>query len=227
MPRFLKTLCLLALIVPAAPLAVSASGDNAQANEDERSAKAAEALRERLSGYTTFQASFTQFMADGRGDQVQESRGKLKARRPGYFYWRTEPPLEQVIVSDGEKVTVYDPDLMQATVYPMEKQLSATPALLLSGEVKDLAESFDITHEQISEDKERFTLEPVQADSLFLELKLIFVDGVLDEMRLYDAMDQLSVLMFNDVVLNETVEDDIFTLDLDDSVDVIREQVGN
>ncbi|TVP53070.1 MAG: outer membrane lipoprotein carrier protein LolA [Halomonadaceae bacterium] len=195
-------------------LPVAANGDEDQAA----------ALSAKLSNYTTFQASFTQYLADSRGEKVQETHGDLKARRPGYFYWRTDPPMEQVIVSNGTEVTVYDPDLLQATVYPMDQQLSATPALLLSGEIDDLAESFRISHEQVNSNSERFTLEPRQPDSMFLQLRLLFVDGVLDEMRLFDAMEQLSVLMFDDVVLNEDIADDRFTIDLDDSVDVIREQ---
>lgn len=214
MTMFKRTPSLLLLLLLTVSLPVAANG-----NEDQ-----AAALSDRLSDYSTFQASFTQYLADSRGEKVQETKGELKARRPGYFYWRTEQPMEQVIVSDGKEVTVYDPDLLQATVYPMDQQLSATPALLLSGEVGDLAESFTIQHEKVNSTTERFTLEPRQPDSMFLELRLLFVDGVLDEMRLFDAMEQLSVLMFDDVVLNEDIADERFTIDLDDSVDVIREQ---
>ncbi|MDX1589544.1 MAG: outer membrane lipoprotein chaperone LolA [Oleiphilaceae bacterium] len=221
MPHFLQAVLILALAVPAT--ALSADHDGGQKAGGEAAAKA---LSERLSGYSTFQARFTQFLADGSGDRVQESRGELKARRPGYFYWHSEPPLEQVIVSDSEEVIVYDPDLLQATVYPMDQKLSATPALLLSGEVGDLTESFSIRYEEVTSSRHRFILEPKEPDSLFLELKLLFEDGVLDEMRLYDAMEQLSVLMFDDVVLNESIDDDVFTLELDDSVDVIRGQAG-
>jgi len=186
----------------------------------------AAALSEQLAEYSSFQASFTQYLVDGSGSRVQESKGELKARRPGYFYWRTDPPMEQVIVADGKEVTVYDPDLLQASVYAMEQQLSSTPALLLSGEVLDLDESFTIRHEKIDDRSEQFTLIPKQPDSLFLELRLLFVDGVLDEMRLHDSLEQRSVLMFDDVVLNEEIDDDAFELEFGDEVDVIREQDG-
>jgi len=45
------------------------------------------------------------------------------------------------------------------TVYPLEERIASTPALLLSGEVVDLASSFRIRR-QDEEDRKVFILEP-------------------------------------------------------------------
>ena len=185
-------------------------------------ARAASELSELLSDYSTYQASFTQFVTDGRGDRVQQTEGQLKAKRPGRFYWHTDAPMEQIIVARGDEVKVYDPDLLQVTVYPMDEQLSSTPALLLSGEVVDLEKSFHITRESDDEGGEKFILEPLDQDALFLELIMEFQDGVLREMRLHDSLDQHSRLRFRDIELNETIDDSVFELDIPDGVDVIR-----
>ncbi len=190
-----------------------------QAGNQEQAARELSGL---LSDYSTYQASFTQFVTDGRGDRVQQTEGKIKAKRPGRFYWHTDPPMEQVIVTRGDEVEVYDPDLLQVTVYPMDEQLSSTPALLLSGEVVDLEKSFHITHEKSEDNGERFILEPVDQDALFLELIMEFQDGVLREMRLHDSLDQHSRLRFRDIELNESIDDSVFELDIPEGVDVIR-----
>lgn len=201
------------LAVLALLLSVTAQGSGSKTN--------AAALSEMLSGYESYQAEFTQTVTTDEGERIQESTGQIKARRGGDFYWRTDPPLEQTIVTAGDEVKVYDPDLLQVTVYPLEDRIASTPALLLSGEVVDLASSFKIRRED-EEDRKVFILEPRDKDTLFLELAMVFRDGVLREMRLHDSLDQHSRLRFDDVVLNESIADARFELDIPDNVDVIR-----
>ena len=47
--------------------------------------QAAQRLADTLSSYATFQAAFTQTVADDRGRVIQETTGNLKAKRPGLF----------------------------------------------------------------------------------------------------------------------------------------------
>ncbi|WP_148862658.1 outer membrane lipoprotein chaperone LolA [Marinobacter fonticola] len=182
---------------------------------------ATQALAEKLKQYRSYQAEFIQVVVDGSGSKVQESRGQLKAKRPGMFFWKSESPFAQIIVADGEKVEVYDPDLEQVTVKPMDEQMTSTPALLLSGQVDHLEEAYRVTRPDGASMGEEFILEPKNPDSLFLSLRLRFRDGVLSEMRLRDSLDQVSVLSFQSVKVNEPVASDVFDIDYPDSVDVI------
>lgn len=190
------------------------------------SEKAAELLSKRLSDYQSYQADFEQTVESADGERIQKTTGELSARRGGDFFWHTDPPIEQKIVTAGDKVRVYDPDLRQVTVYPLEERIASTPALLLAGEVGDLSETFRIRRETIG-NGERFILEPKDGDTLFLKLSMRFDDeGVLREMQLHDSLDQRSDLLFRNVVLNESIPDDRFELDAPDDVDVIRNE-GN
>lgn len=182
---------------------------------------ATQALAQKLEKYSTYQADFIQIVVDGTGSKVQETRGQLKAKRPGLFFWESETPFAQTIVADGEKVEVYDPDLEQVTIKPMDEQMTSTPALLLSGQVDHLEEAYRVTRPDGAAMGEEFVLEPKNSDSLFLSLRLRFRDGVLTEMRLRDSLDQVSVLSFQDVKVNEPVSSDVFTMEYPDSVDVI------
>lgn len=186
---------------------------------------ASELLSKRLSDYQSYQADFEQTVQSPDGERLQKTTGELSARRGGDFFWHTDPPMEQKIVTAGEQVRVYDPDLRQVTIYPLKDRIASTPALLLSGEVGNLAETFRVRHETEG-DGERFILEPKAQDALFLELSMRFDEaGVLREMQLHDSLDQLSKLQFRNVVLNETVPDGRFELDAPDDVDVIRNKV--
>ncbi|MEX0603881.1 MAG: outer membrane lipoprotein chaperone LolA [Marinobacter sp.] len=183
---------------------------------------AAEQLASELKGYTTYQADFIQIVVDGSGSEVQESRGSLKAKRPGLFYWQTDRPMAQFIASNDEKVEVYDPDLEQVTIHALDQQVANTPAMLLSGEVGNLSENYEVSMQAASEKSNIYTLVPKSQDSLFVSLEMKFYDGKLEEMRLEDSLGQRSILSFNNIVLNEEIANSEFVLDYPDDVDVIQ-----
>src|SRR5690554_1626479 len=204
---------------------VLALGASAQAfaDNDQESIKAAEQLSAMLRSYETYQARFIQIVVDANGGRIQETRGNLKAKRPGLFYWETGAPLSQFIVSDGEKVEVYDPDLEQVTIHTLDDRVQTTPALLLSGEVDNLNETYEVSGRKLGEGTQEFTLIPRSPDSLFTSLRLSFYDGQLQEMRMEDSLSQISILSFDEIRVNEALERSAFRLEYPEDVDVIRD----
>ncbi|MBK1886019.1 MULTISPECIES: outer membrane lipoprotein chaperone LolA [Marinobacter] len=213
---FLKRL---SALVATLTVAVLFSGSLLAAGKDGSATELASLLK----SYETYQADFIQIVVSENGNNVQETRGLLKAKRPGLFYWETRAPLSQLIVSDGKSVEVYDPDLEQVTIHSLDDRVQNTPALLLSGEVDNLEETYRVSGRQISEDTREFTLEPKNEDSLFVSLRLTFFNNELQEMRMQDSLSQLSVLSFDHIRLNETVERSVFKLEYPEGVDVIRD----
>lgn len=199
------------------------AGESPSATAQASSPDQAAALAELLRDYRTYQASFIQIVVDDSGKQIQDTRGILKAKRPGLFYWETKAPLAQVIVSDGKQVQVYDPDLEQVTVQALGNRIQSTPALLFSGQVEDLETTYRVKEGPAGDNTRQFTLEPRSPDSLFTSLRLTFNNGRLKEMRMRDSLSQFSILSFDHIKLNEPVPDSAFTLDYPDGVDVIRE----
>jgi outer membrane lipoprotein carrier protein len=133
---------------------------------------AATQLAALLKGYRTYQADFIQIVVGNGGERVQESRGSMKAKRPGLFYWESKAPMAQHIVSNGEEMSVYDPDLEQVTVYKLNSDAQATPAVLLSGEVDNLAQTYDVSTRRVGDNIREFTLTPKSPDSLFVALQM-------------------------------------------------------
>ena len=153
---------------------------------DQRDAKALAGLVEDLNRIKTIQGSFVQFAVDQRGVSIQESRGSFKAKRPDMFYWRTDAPLEQEIYSNARFVTVYDPDLEQATIQKNMQQGDHTPAVLFSGDttrmdaldpVKETGEGGNVSH---------FIPHPRSQVSFFHKFSISFERTQLPEMRLRD-----------------------------------------
>src|SRR5690554_1697528 len=183
---------------------------------------AAERLNELLSQAQTMTGGFSQMTLSSNGASLQETTGSLALKRPGMFRWHTDPPLEQILVSNGEKIWLYDPDLEQVTIQQMDQRLSHTPALLLSGDVSQLQESFHIEYTGGGNVLD-FTLTPREADSMFDNLRVSFSDGVINDMQMSDPVGQRTNILFRNVRLNAPLADDQFTFQMPDGVDVINE----
>lgn len=179
-------------------------------------------LTELLNQAQTISARFSQLTLDGTGTQLQETAGQLALKRPGLFRWHTDAPQEQLLVSNGEKVWLYDPDLMQVTIQSLDQRLTHTPALLLSGDVSKIRENFEISFKEAGEVVD-FMLKPKANDSLFDNLRLSFRRGVINDMQLIDSIGQRTNILFLSVKMNEPLDPTLFTFDVPEGADVIQE----
>ncbi len=182
----------------------------------------AERLARMLEPVDTYVADFDQQILDGSGQRLQEANGRMWLSRPGRFRWEVNAPYEQVVVSDGEQVTLFDPDLAQATVQPLDERVTHTPALLLSGSAGQLTDNYEVTSSQQGT-AEIFELVPKSPDTLFEELKLTFYGERLGFLQMTDSTGQRTAIEFDDVEQNVSVEDARFDLTLPEGTDVIRE----
>jgi outer membrane lipoprotein carrier protein len=207
--RLIRMLLLAALSISSVP-----------AYSDEEAS--AQRLTVLLSQAQTISARFSQLTLDGSGTQLQETAGQLVLKRPGLFRWHTDAPMEQLLVSNGEKVWLYDPDLEQVTIQTLDKRLTHTPALLLSGDVSDIRENFSISHQEGGNVVD-FILKPKSKDTLFDSLRLSFRSGVLNDMQLIDSIGQRTNILFLSVKMNEAVDDASFSFEIPEGADVIQE----
>lgn len=190
----------------------------------ENQADAVKQLQDLLSSFQSIQASFSQTTLDNHGNFLQEVKGEMKAKKPGYFYWETKPPLEQLLITNGSTLWLYDPDLEQVTIKSLDQRLSSTPALILNGNVSEIGSEYDISSASIEENVWRFTLRPKDPESLFEGLSLTFKQGKLTEMFLEDGLGQKTSFVFQDVDLSTDLDSDLFTFEPPEGIDIIRDQ---
>jgi len=170
----------------------------------------------------TLTGRFSQLSLDGTGTQLQETSGELALKRPGQFRWHTDEPMEQLLVSDGKKVWLYDPDLEQVTIQTLDQRLTHTPALLLSGDVSSISENFEVSHKEAGEVID-FTLRPKARDTLFDSLRLSFRSGVINDMQMIDGVGQRTNILFHGVRVNEPLAAELFSFEIPEGTDVISE----
>ncbi len=190
-----------------------------QARADDMAVKR---LSELLSKAQTITGRFSQLTLDGSGTQLQETSGEMSLKRPGLFRWHTDAPQEQLLVSNGQKVWLYDPDLQQVTIQTLDQRLTHTPALLLSGDVSSISQNFDITHKEAG-DVVDFMLKPKAKDTLFDSLRLSFRGGVVNDMQLIDGVGQRTNILFMSVKMNQPVDAKQFDFQVPEGADVIQE----
>ena len=173
----------------------------------------------------TFAADFEQSLIDPDGRMLEKTSGTLEIQRPGRFRWMYVEPYEQWLVADGANIWSYDVDLEQVTVKAQAEALANTPALLLggSGEAMDQFE-----HGGTFEDA-GFTwvrLLPIDTESGFRRVELGFGDGQLSRMVFLDNLEQTTVVVLKNVVMNEAIDTSHFEFVVPDGVDVVGKPVA-
>lgn len=183
---------------------------------------ATQRLSDLLGQAQTMTARFSQLTLDGSGTRLQEGSGDLSLKRPGMFRWQTRPPMEQLLISNGDQIWLYDPDLEQVTIQKLDKRLTQTPALLLSGDISRIHENFSVSVTDGGSVVD-FVLKPKAKDTLFDTLRLSFRNGVINDMQLIDGVGQRTNILFFDVKMNQPLADSQFVFTIPEGVDVIQE----
>jgi len=177
-------------------------------------------LREFFAGIDTIRGEFRQVLFDARGRAVERSFGEFAILKPGRFRWHYTEPYEQLIVADGENIWLYDVDFEQVTVREQTDSLSQSPAMLLGGDA-DALDAFRYLGSYSRGGRDWLRLEPVAPESDFRAVDLSFTGGELELMELTDALGQVTRIEFTELVLNESLEDALFTFTPPPGVDVI------
>lgn len=191
-----------------------------QAEDDRR---AVQRLTDLLGQAQTLSGRFSQLTLDGSGTQLQEASGEMALKRPGLLRWHTDAPMEQLLVSNGQKVWLYDPDLEQVTIQALDQRLTHTPALLLSGDVSKIRENFTISYQEGGSVVD-FILKPRASDTLFDTLRLSFRNGLINDMQLIDSIGQRTNILFLGVRQNVPLDSRQFTFVPPPGTDVIEER---
>ncbi len=182
-------------------------------------------LKRRLDPIKSMRANFTQVTSSSNPQQsAQILKGTMQVSRPGKFRWETQPPFEQLTVTDGQQLWVYDSDLEQVTLKTLDKQASQTPALILTGSLNDIRSAYEVFGAENGQGQWQFALLPKSKEALFNRLQLTFdKNNDLHSMMIDDGLGQKTDIRFANVELNPTLSSALFHFKIPKGVDVIRD----
>ena len=167
----------------------------------------------------TMSADFVQTLRTDDNEVLQESKGRFYLSRPGKFRWNYTTPYEQEIVSDGNRVWIFDVDLQQVTVQDKSASLNNTPMALMEGELK-LREAYNVTELDHRDGIYRLKLSSKSKDVDFSELIVGVSEQGLQFMQLRDQFEQTTDIVFVELELNKTLDSDLFEFTPPEGVDV-------
>lgn len=181
-----------------------------------------ERLKEFFQSTTSMRALFHQTVLDSKGRKVQEVNGSMQLQRPGKFHWDYYKPYLQLIVGDGEKVWLYDPELNQVSVRTLDKALGSSPAALLAGD-KEIEKTFVLKNEGLQDGLEWVSATPKNTESGFEHVLLGFKESQLQEMELHDNFGHITVIEFSKLERNPKLEPQSFHFVPPAGADVVGE----
>jgi outer membrane lipoprotein carrier protein len=185
-------------------------------------ASSIEALKAMLGETNTARAQFAQMVLDRNMKMLQQATGTMQFARPGKFRWEYDKPYEQVIVSDGSRVWLYDKDLNQVTVRKFDRALGSSPAALLAGS-NEIEKSYRFTSQGSGEGLDWLEAVPRTQDTAFERIRLGFGKAGLEAMELHDQFGQITVIKFSTIERNVELSPDAFHFTPPKGADVISE----
>lgn len=196
----------------------------------------AQALVALLADMNSIKGSFAQTITDADGSVLQATKGTYKIKRPGFLHWETLPPYEQIIISNSQRLWVYDPDLEQVTIHSAQ-HLDKGPADILNGDLNEINQQYVVNKilpsdavpkkqkdasANVLESRVGFTLTPINVDvSSFAQVTIWFQNENLSLIEMLDKLSQITLIQFSDTTLNAEMNASEFVFTPPQDIDII------
>jgi outer membrane lipoprotein carrier protein len=154
------------------------------------------------------QGQFTQVVINPpkNGETVgrrKTSSGKFAIARPNKFRFEYQKPFEQLMLSDGQTLWIYDVDLQQLTQRKMADVMQGTPAVLLTGSsLKELEKYFVLTAQADRDGLQWVQAKPRARETTISEVMLGFEPngaGKIVALNVTDSFGQISQMKLSNV----------------------------
>ena len=141
---------------------------------------------------------FKQTLLDEDKNVVQQSRGTLALQRPGKFAWHYTEPFEQRIIADGSELWIYDVELDQVTVKPMDQGLANAPIMILMKQA-DINDQFEVS--EVGQRKFLYWVEllPHAGDLEYTHIYIGIAGDQVQAMELQDQFGQSTQIVFENL----------------------------
>jgi len=150
------------------------------------------------SGLKGLDGQFSQQVFDSRGKVKETTSGRVALSAPRLFRWEYQKPHVQLIVADGNKVWMHEPDLEQATVRAQGPEEQSSPLTALINPAL-LDQQYDLSEEaQARDGLQWLSLSPKrETETSFQYAALGFNAQGLARMEITDAVGQRTVISFS------------------------------
>lgn len=186
----------------------------------------AQSAREQLQrfgqGLESATTSFRQVVTGPNGEKSQSAQGRLEMQAPGRFRWEYTAPDPQLIIADGRRITIYEPDLKQVTIKP-QRALNQDNPLSAISRPELLERYYAVSDLPPKQGLSWLQLLPKDRESSPFDKAWLGFDAVgLRSMRLFDNLGQVSEFTFGTWQRNVNINPKRFEFKAPKGVDVVQ-----
>lgn len=168
----------------------------------------------------SFQGSFNQIVFDNQGQIIEEANGKVIFKKPHFFKWIYKKPHQNQIISDGEIIYIYDPDLSQVIMSQFSQSNSNNPSLIFFQ--KNIEKFFKVTTKSIGGEL-WYRCQSLSDDADYESLELKFdSQGKVLAMNIIDRLKNKILVNFEDIQTNVKINEATFLFNVPENVEIIK-----
>ncbi len=172
-------------------------------------------LKQQIKQLSTFEADFSQRVIDVDGQELMQGKGKVHLSHPSLIRWHAVEPDENLMISDGDTLWIYNVDLEQATAMSAKQAIDSTPFALLASHDDALWDNY-----QVSKDDEAFVITPIKQGGQVKQLSIYFKNQQFSCLVIEDLSLQKSEFTFSESQANRKLAKKLFAFTLPEGVDL-------
>ena len=184
-----------------------------------------------VNNVSSMSSEFSQVVLDKTGLKLQDVEGVMLFKRPNKFRWDYLKPYQNQIISDGDRLFMYDQDLRQVSINPIAKVAGSTPLLIIAG--RNIEKYFTLRNieDQVANEMNQnikwVEAVPKEEGAGFSKVILGLTENKLSVMKIIDAFEHTTTISFKNAKYNVTLVDNDFLFKLPTGVDVVQNGVAS
>ncbi|QDC97610.1 outer membrane lipoprotein chaperone LolA [Candidatus Methylopumilus universalis] len=179
-----------------------------------------------VNNVSSMSSEFSQVVLDKKGSKLQDVEGVMLFKRPNKFRWDYLKPYQNQIISDGDRLYIYDQDLRQVSINSIAKVGGSTPLLIIAG--KNIEKYFTLKNiesqagDESSQNIKWVEAIPKEEGAGFSKVMLGLTENKLSVMKIVDAFEHITTISFRNAKYNVSLSDNDFLFKLPNGVDVVQ-----
>lgn len=184
-------------------------------------------LQETYDRTTSFSAEFEQITATKLSRRERHGSGTLLIKKPGFMRWDYLEPERQVIVSDGDSISMYFAEAEQMIIMPAQEYLQSDVTYAFFAGTGNILQDFEVgvvgADYCCGPDPDLMLTPKVphpQVEYLYLWLTESFL---ISRMQIADHYGSLTDLKFTNIKLNIKIDDDDFSFTPPAGTEIVKQ----
>ena len=179
-----------------------------------------------VNNVSSMSSEFSQVVLDKKGSKLQDVEGVMLFKRPNKFRWDYLKPYQNQIISDGDRLYMYDQDLRQVSINSIAKVGGSSPLLIIAG--KNIEKYFTLKNiesqagYESSQNIKWVEAIPKEEGAGFSKVMLGLTENKLSVMKIVDAFEHITTISFRNAKYNVSLSDNDFLFKLPNGVDVVQ-----